>query len=444
MRALLVGIIVFVSIPIIIRNAHVGVLVWSWLGYMNPHRLTYGWAYNFPFSMLVALVFFISFCLSKEKKNLPLSWVLYVWMGFLFWQIITTIFAVYPGEAWYGLKQTLKIQVILVFGMTLLNTQKRIEQWIWVIVVSIGYYGVKGGVFTILTGGQYRVWGPPSSFIEDNNQLALALLMIIPLARYLQLTIKNKWGSYVMLASIVLMVVSSLGSHSRGAFLALISMLLVMTIKSSKKLPIIIGLLLFLPLAILSMPDSWLGRMESIRDYEEDDSANMRINGYLFAINLAKDRPLVGKGYGPSTKELYLQYAPIPDYPQDVHSVYFEILAEHGFVGLTLFIFIGIGGFRTASWIIKATKDRTDLKWANELARMITVSLVGYSVGGTFLALGYYDLPYNLIAILLLIRMIVVESLNQEEVIEKEPMEQRETSFIKPVKRKLTSQTGHL
>ncbi len=59
--------------------------------------------------------------------------------------------------------------------------------FIWVIVLSIGFYGVKGGIFTIVNGGVYRVQGPLGTFIGGNNEIALAFVMTIPLMRYLHL-----------------------------------------------------------------------------------------------------------------------------------------------------------------------------------------------------------------------------------------------------------------
>jgi hypothetical protein len=41
-------------------------------------------------------------------------------------------------------------------------------------------------------------------------------------------------------------------------------------------------------------------------------------------------------------------------------------------------------------------------KWASDLAAMIQVSLIGYAVGGAFLGLAYFDLPYHLMIIVLL------------------------------------------
>ena len=52
-----------------------------------------------------------------------------------------------------------------------------------VLVCSIGFYGLKGGIFTLMHGGNLRVWGPGGSFIEGNNELALAIIVCIPLMR---------------------------------------------------------------------------------------------------------------------------------------------------------------------------------------------------------------------------------------------------------------------
>ncbi len=45
--------------------------------------------------------------------------------------------------------------------MCLLHTKRQVHLLLAAIVRSIAFYGLKGGVFTILTGGiQHGVWGP--------------------------------------------------------------------------------------------------------------------------------------------------------------------------------------------------------------------------------------------------------------------------------------------
>ena len=56
MRDALVLMLVAGSLPLIFMRPWIGILVWSWLGYMNPHRLTWGFAYDFPFAQIVGIV----------------------------------------------------------------------------------------------------------------------------------------------------------------------------------------------------------------------------------------------------------------------------------------------------------------------------------------------------------------------------------------------------
>jgi hypothetical protein len=90
-----------------------------------------------------------------------------------------------------------------------------------------------------------------------------------------------------------------------------------------------------------------------------------------------------------------------------MHSIYFQVLGEHGFVGLGLFLAIWFFTWRTSARLVKATRDREDLRWAATLVAMVQVSLVGYLVGGAFLNLAYWDLPYYSLAILIIVRDIV-------------------------------------
>ncbi len=60
MRDVIITTMVFATLPYIFRNPWYGVLAWSWLSYMNPHRLAWGFAYDMPFAQIVAIVLLIS------------------------------------------------------------------------------------------------------------------------------------------------------------------------------------------------------------------------------------------------------------------------------------------------------------------------------------------------------------------------------------------------
>jgi hypothetical protein len=77
-------------------------------------------------------------------------------------------------------------------------------------------------------------------------------------------------------------------------------------------------------------------------------------------------------------------------------------MGEHGFIGFGLFVLLGALAWIRAQQIIKRCKKDPEKKWASDLAAMIQVSLIGYAAGGAFLGMGYFDLPYHLMIILVL------------------------------------------
>jgi len=401
MRDLLVTAIVFGILPFIFKRPWIGILLWSWLGYMNPHRQTWGFAYDFPFAMITGLVTITAFFFSRDKKELPWTRETVVLMIFLFWMLITTVFAFYSNLAWMQWDKVWKIQLMIFLTAMIIKDRQQLHWMVWVIAVSIGYYGFKGGIFTILKGGEHRVWGPDGTFIGGNNEIALALVMAIPLIRYLHLQAERQWVRWGLASAMVLCGVAAMGSQSRGALLAILAMAFFLWTKSRKKF--ITGIYLAIGLVIVAavMPQSWYERMNTIKTYEEDTSALGRINAWHTAFNVAKDR-ITGGGFETFMAPTFAQYAPEPYRVHDAHSIYFEVLGEHGFVGLGLFLLLGLFAWLRARQIIKICRDDPDRKWASDLAAMIQVSLIGYAVGGLFLGLAYFDLPYHLVIILVL------------------------------------------
>lgn len=411
MRDLILMLIVFGALPFALFRPQVGVLLWCWFSYMNPHRLTWGFAYDFPFAAVIGAATIAGVVFSKEPKRIPWTPLTVVWLLFVAWMSFTTIFALIPHDAYAEWSRAMKIQLMTFVTIMVMTTRERLRSLVWVIVLSLGFYGVKGGMFAAATGGNYMVYGPAGSFISGNNSLALALVMTVPLMRYLQLNTKSRFLRYALGVGMVLSALAILASYSRGAFLAISAMAFVMLLKSRKKVVILLALLVIVPAMLSFMPEKWFQRVETIETYQEDASAMGRINAWWFAFNIAKERPFVGGGYDVFDPELFRRYAPNPEDFHDVHSIYFEVLGEHGFVGLILFLMIGFLSLRACKWTIRQTRDRKDLYWARDLASMVHVSIIGYAVGGAFLGLAYFDLYYHLVSIALLTRVAVERAL---------------------------------
>jgi putative inorganic carbon (HCO3(-)) transporter len=421
MRDIVITLIVFGSLPFALKRPWIGLLMWVWISVMNPHRLSWGFAYDFPFAAIIAGVTLVGLVITKDPKQLPRTGIIYTLIGFTVWMCVTTLFALWQDESLLMLQRVLKTMLFTVVTAMLIRERRQLDLLLWTLVGSIGYYGVKGGIFTVLSGGGSIVWGPSGSYIEGNNEVALAFITIIPIMYYLLLSARNKWVRYGMAGSMLLCVIAALGSYSRGALLGVGAMLFFLWLKSTKKVLPAIIMALLIPLGIAFMPAKWSDRMETINTYQSDASAMGRVNAWGMAYHLALDRPLVGGGFEIYNPVSFQRYAPDPNDVHAAHSIYFQALGEHGFVGLGLYLLLALLTWRKGAWIIRKTARRPEYKWANDLAKMIQVSMVGFATGGAFLSLLYYDVPYYLMAAMVVTARIVERALAAETAAAAEP-----------------------
>ncbi|TFW14748.1 putative O-glycosylation ligase, exosortase A system-associated [Massilia arenosa] len=410
MRDILVFLIVFGSIPYILRNPVVGALMWVWISVMSPHTQGWGFATTFPFAYIIAVCTLASLVFTRQPRNLPTAAPVLALLAFTVWMNVTFPFSLYPEYAFPQYTRVMKIMLMTFVVAMVIKSKEDVRRLVWVLVISLGFYGVKGGIFTLRSGGGQRVWGPGATFIGDNNALALALIMVIPLMYYLQQTSTNKWVRRGLTASILLSALAALGSYSRGGLLAIVAMCGFMWLKSRKKLMVGSVLAAVGPALLLFMPQEWASRMDTIDNYQADASAMGRINAWYMAWNLARDR-IFGGGFEIYEPATFAAYAPVPNDVHAAHSIYFQVLGEHGFGGLALYLLVGITTWRTAAWIVKNAPKAPGMQWAVEMATMMQTSLMGFAVGGSFLSLTYFDVPYYLMCALVATRVLVQANL---------------------------------
>jgi probable O-glycosylation ligase (exosortase A-associated) len=402
MRDIVLTLLVCGSLPLILRYPWIGVLAFAWLSLVNPYAYTWGFAKNIPWVMIVAVTTMMGMVLHRRDVRLPINSITILLMLLPLWMTVTLLFALEPADAYEKWKVVIKQFFFILVAASLVQSKKQLLALLWVIVLSVGFFGVKGGMFTLLVGGQYKVFGPAGgNYIADNNAISIALIMTIPLMLFLSSTVSSKWVKWGMYAASILSGIAVLGSQSRGAFLAILAALLFIWLNSRRKLVSGLVLVALVPLAIGFMPEKWTDRMETIETYEEDSSAMGRVYTWQTLFNLANDRPLVGAGFEPYSEKTFARYAPHPGGVYSAHSIYFQMLGEHGYVGLGLFLALGIAVWRLAAELVRVSRGRPDLAWTGNLARASQVSLVGFAVGGMFVNIAYWELQYYEIIILM-------------------------------------------
>jgi putative inorganic carbon (hco3(-)) transporter len=408
LRDLALTAFILALLPAVLARPDWGILLWTWVGLMNPHKMTWGFAYNFPFATVIAAVTIISILISKEPKRIPLAPPIVLLLALIVWMTVTTaLYSLFPDLAWPKWEKVMKIHLFILLTLMVMHTEQRIRALVLVATLSIAYFGIKGGVYTLSRGGGGMVLGPDGGFISGNTEIALALVVTLPLMRWLQLQTKRVWLQRAATVSMILMAISILGSYSRGGFLALAAMAMFLWFKSRKKLALGVGLVMLAVAFLAFMPASWHAKMGTIENYEQDNSALGRLGAWQFAINLAADRPIGGGGFETFEAPAFAVYAPENLRVLAPHSIWFQMLAEHGYVGLALFILFWLTSWVAGSQVIRRCRGHEDLVWARDLAAMVQVSLIGYWVGGSFLGLAYWDYPYILVIIVVLTKGVV-------------------------------------
>lgn len=400
-------------------------LAWIFVSVSSFHQQGYA-TNDLPVAMAVAVCFLISIAAHGKEFNFSWSPPL-VWFALLTgWMTVTYLASPSLNENYGMWIKVMKINLMMFLVAGAILTRKDIDKLIWVIVLSLAITGAKGGVFTLATGGAHLVWGP-GGFIGGNNEFALALVMTIPLMYYLRAISDNRWVRLGLLIAMVLCAIAALGSHSRGALLAIAAMGLMLIIKSKNRVVLVISAVLLIAALPTLMPSEWFDRMNTIKTYDEDRSAMGRINAWTMAFNLAKNN-LFGSSFENVKIEYFLLYGQNAEYIQGPHSIYFQILGQHGFIGLALFLCLGISVWRCANRVILSC-DISDARGAQDvmLVQMIKVSYVGFAVGGAFLALAYFDVPYYLMIVLAQLALLTRQG--REGRLATKPLQQHPTTI---------------
>lgn len=399
MRDALVAVLLALACAASLRRPYLGACLWALISLGSPHSYFGYAAAGWPVATIVAGVMFVGLAITRERINPFFDATAVLTCLLMVWMTIGLPFSFVPDlnlDLW---ERSLKITIMLMVCIALIDNKTKLDAFIWANVIGIGFYGVKGGIFTLASGGSAIVLGP-GGFTAENNALALAEVVIVPLMGYLRLQSSHPWLRRGLALAMLLTVVSALGSHSRGALLGVLAMAGYFWLKGKAKLQW--GLLFVtVAVAVLAvMPDEYWARMNTIKTYDQDASSQGRINSWWTAFNIANAR-LTGGGFRTNISWVYALYAPNPALLLVEHSIYFQMLGEFGWIGLLLFLAIGVKAWINARALVRLgqTSGRPDLKWAADLGSMVQVSMIGYAVCGAFLSLALFDLPYNIMAI---------------------------------------------
>jgi putative inorganic carbon (HCO3(-)) transporter len=407
------------SLPLIFISPFNGVLAWYVFSLGNFHTLIWGGPFaGLNYAYVIAILTCLSWFIARtEKKQLPFTRLVILTLLFSVWMTFTSLFALAPSEdVWNKWTSVEKVLFMSLVGYALTTTRERLNQLIWAVVLTIGAWGVKGALSSILHGGS-GIHGPDDGMLADNNDFGLGLILVLPLVFYQWHLATNRHIRRGLMLMGFLVTLAVFFTYSRGALVGVCAMGAIFWLRSRAKFTT--GLLIAaLAVSIYSFaPDEWFKRMGSIESYQEDGSAMSRINLWKVSLRIAELHPVTGGGFKvtfwPTITNNMLRGTDLYrlEKPRAAHSIYFDALSEHGWVGLFLFLMIFSYSWMNCRWLVRHSRDKPDLAWANLLGRMGQPVLVGYATAGAFASQAYLDEYWCIIFIFEAARRLLAKQL---------------------------------
>jgi probable O-glycosylation ligase (exosortase A-associated) len=368
-------------------------MTYIWLAAAHPQTGNGGiFALQWP---LIAIIVFMASYFTKPHKDFSLKSPVFVFvLLFYVWTTFTTIVGLIPDVGW-GLWWDFTRVILAFFAIGgAVSSRQNVNYITWAMLAGVASMVASGIAQVVLTGGASHVIGVPGSEYAGNNEVARLIGVAgLPYAAFFSYHAQHpmlrrisKWGVLCCAMAVV-------GTFSRGAFVALGATAVFWAIISRRRTALILqgaAVLGILSVVLATSASSdFVDRMMSIQDYQDDPSFRGREFAWDFALNLTSERPIVGGGFGAFRLDRSEGNTDGSGSWKDAHSIYFESLGEHGYVGLGLYLLMLGGAFFRANTIRRRCRNNPSLYWERDLATATQMSLVFHVVGGLTISTTY-------------------------------------------------------
>ena len=286
MRDIIISLILLGLMPSCFKRPFVGLAVFSWLAYMRVQDLSWGFAKFQRWSFYIAALMYSGWFFTKGRKPFFLKDDVRVWMMILMVLLMGIGVALSDDHGAYIRDVQVskyiefgKIVLVALFTTGMVSDKERLRIMVWIIALSLGFYGVKNGIGGIVSGGAPVLVGP-GGMLADNNDLAMALAMSVPMLFMLGWTERREELRKAFWFCVPLTVMAVGLTHSRGGFLSVSAAIGVLVWRSRNRLMGLgIGFLVAV-IALFLMPDSYKERLKTIQAPTEEGSAASRLRAW--------------------------------------------------------------------------------------------------------------------------------------------------------------------
>jgi putative inorganic carbon (hco3(-)) transporter len=392
----LCGIVAAVGVPF----PQVALFGWIWFGLMRPDYVSFSPG-KLNYSMWIAVALLLGGV--RYLKNAPSSWFQNPMSRLLVIMVVPLFFSVqfaaFREDADDVLLLFVRNTIAVLMVPLLITTVKELKTLYLVMGMSLGAHGFWRGFAGLLHGGA-RMNGGIGGFMSDNNTFACGLVMVLPFMWYSRVMAKTAWLRFVLLLMVCGSMATIVWTFSRGGALGLAAVLILFIKESRQKLAaVMILIVLGLAPVVYLVHDSYMARMSTTVNYEDDTSALSRIVLMKAAPRIWAMRPWFGVGLGDRNFFMYSSQVIPEEYAQNIviHNSYLQMLVQAGIFAFVIFNYMLLS---TLGRVWRAAgKMKREWPELEAFPRAIQFSLVGYMVCSLTQPRATFDLFYLVIAV---------------------------------------------
>lgn len=403
-----------------ITRPYVAFCGFLWVDVFNPQKLSYGFLSTIPMSLSMAVICLLSIFLNSKKLSKPQDFkIIALLFLFAIWITITTYYSYFPIYAWFKWDVAIKIFFMTVLFCFVINTREQLELCFVVFALSASYYISTSGVKTLLGGGGYGknlITGATNTGIAESSTLSMVAVMLLPmiffLSKHTLLFTHFRNNKIIWGVPIVLIFACVVGSGARTGLVAFVVYITIKIMTSANK----VRNILLLSLVAIStysflLSDDWKDRMSTIGSASSDSSATGRMLVWQWTFDFAKDHP-IGGGFNAyfANAGLWQNYSDSPivggEKAKAFHSIYFEVMGEHGFIGLFIFLLIILLAWLSNRQVIKRTQYQDEKSWLHNCGIMLNHGIIIFCISGAFIGVAFQPFIYYYIAFSIILHKI--------------------------------------
>jgi putative inorganic carbon (hco3(-)) transporter len=388
----------------------IAALGYVWVDTLQPQAVAYFVLNQLPVAMIMAIVAFGGYVLLDRCCPPPFGMQTGLQVVMALWVTVTLIWAQVPEAAWVKWDWAFKTILFATFIPYVIRSKVQIEAFIQVYVFSLAANFIPFGIKVLYSGGGYGInlgLQSGNSGLAEGGLLSTSCLMIVPLSTYLA-----KHSGLIPRVRILLLtywviaflaIVTAIGTYERSAFLGLLVLAAYIWMQAQHKLSIAVVIAFAASIIIYCSSNAWNERISTIGTYQSDSSAYVRILVWKWTLQFATSHPL-GGGF----VSYLINHVEVPpngseaghiEFARAFHSVYFEVLGEHGYPGIIIFLTLASSTFLMLRRVAKQARPYVELQWLASLSEALQCGLAVFMYCGAFVGIAFQPMFWYFISI---------------------------------------------